>query len=82
MIVEELRFHRKTKQKKQKHWTPCYRARMVVQTSSELAFVEEPQLHLRMSTLVPILSFDNQRIGEEKKKDTNVCQYLDDDKKL
>lgn len=33
-----------------------------------------------MSTPVPILSFDNQP-GEEREKDTNVCQYLDDEKK-
>lgn len=44
-----------------------------------LCFVQSCSSRLRMSTHVPI-HFDNQRIGEARKKDTNVCQYSDDDK--
>lgn len=42
------------------HGTLRQRARTVVQRSSDHVFSEELQLGLRMSTLVPILSFDNQ----------------------
>lgn len=48
MIVEGLQFEEKKKPTTQDTMLTC------------LDFSEELQLHLRMSTLVPILSFDNQ----------------------
>lgn len=53
MIVEELQFHKNT----QDTMLPCS------DCGSEIfrtCVCEELQLRIRMSTLVPILSFDNQ----------------------
>lgn len=61
MIVEELQPKRNARRPRSPAGTEARR-------SSHVAFSEELQLHLRMSTLVPILSFDNQRIGEEEKE--------------